>query len=105
MDQRNFFSHDGQTYGVTTLGKRGQVVIPNDLRRDLRLKEGDKLLVFCRFGRLVALIKTSELQGFLTAAMRHFGTQFVPSRLKRKIAKAKNKSRALSKELLKSFKK
>ena len=32
-------------YGATTVGERGQVVIPAEARRDLNIKPGDKLIV------------------------------------------------------------
>ena len=33
-------------YGTTVVGERGQAVIPQEAREALRLKKGDKLLVF-----------------------------------------------------------
>ena len=33
-------------YGNTTVGVKGQVVLPAELRRDLNIKAGDKLSVF-----------------------------------------------------------
>lgn len=32
-------------YGGTTVGEKGQIVLPADLRRDLGIKSGDKLAV------------------------------------------------------------
>ena len=32
-------------YGATTVGERGQVVIPAEARRDFNIKAGDKLVV------------------------------------------------------------
>jgi AbrB family looped-hinge helix DNA binding protein len=37
-------------YGSTTVGERGQVVIPAEARRDLNISQGTKLLVFCGHG-------------------------------------------------------
>jgi AbrB family looped-hinge helix DNA binding protein len=37
---------DHKFYGATTIGERGQVVIPAEARRDLGLEPSDKLLVF-----------------------------------------------------------
>ena len=46
MDVR-FGGHSGHKfYGATTVGERGQVVIPAEARRDLGLAPADKLLVF-----------------------------------------------------------
>ncbi len=33
-------------YGSATVGKKGQVVIPADLRNDLAIEPGDKLIFF-----------------------------------------------------------
>ncbi len=32
-------------YGSTTVGERGQIVLPINLRRDLNIKKGDTLIV------------------------------------------------------------
>lgn len=37
---------DKEFYGTTTLGERGQMVVPAEARRALNLKPGDKMLVF-----------------------------------------------------------
>jgi AbrB family looped-hinge helix DNA binding protein len=37
-------------YGATTVGERGQVVIPAEARRDLNISQGTKLLVFSGHG-------------------------------------------------------
>ncbi len=37
-------------YGSTTVGERGQVVIPAEARRDLEISQGTKLLVFSGHG-------------------------------------------------------
>ena len=47
-------------YGSITIGERGQVVIPKEVRNDFGLKKGEKLLVFV-FEDIIALIKFSNL--------------------------------------------
>lgn len=49
-------------YGTTTLGERGQVVIPAEARKALDLSKGDKLLVFCFGDDMVAFCKLSNLE-------------------------------------------
>ncbi|HEX5429712.1 MAG TPA: AbrB/MazE/SpoVT family DNA-binding domain-containing protein [Patescibacteria group bacterium] len=48
-------------YGITTVGEKGQAVIPASARKALSLKKGDKLLVFGR-GQLLAFSKLSDLE-------------------------------------------
>jgi AbrB family looped-hinge helix DNA binding protein len=54
-------------YGSTTVGERGQVVIPSEARRDLGIAHADKLLVFGdRHG--VFFARAESLTGFMTKA-------------------------------------
>lgn len=52
--------------GTTKMGKRGQVVIPADIRREMKLKKGDHLLVFYRKGHLIGLVKSDQLDKMLS---------------------------------------
>ncbi len=36
---------DAKFYGTTTVGEKGQVVLPADLRRNLKIETGEKLAV------------------------------------------------------------
>lgn len=36
---------DKKFYGSTTVGEKGQVVLPAELRRDLKIETGDKLAI------------------------------------------------------------
>lgn len=49
-------------HGTTTLGEKGQVVIPADARKAMGLKTGDKLLVFSMGKNMVALSKFEQLE-------------------------------------------
>lgn len=51
-------------YGTTTVGEKGQVVIPSEARIMLKLKKGEKLLVFGMGGDMVTLAKLSEVEQF-----------------------------------------
>ena len=44
--------HNNHLIGTTTIGQKGQVVIPADIRQQLKLKKGEKLLVFAQNGGL-----------------------------------------------------
>jgi len=57
--------HDKQSfYGTTTLGEKGQVVIPAEARTAMKLKKGEKLLVFSMGGGMLALTKLENLAKF-----------------------------------------
>ena len=67
-------------YGTTTLGARGQVVIPARARKDLQLKPGDQLIVMGKFGKALGLMKAGELQEFIKEVMDHIsGSPIEPS--------------------------
>lgn len=56
----------GKVYGTTTVGARGQVVIPAEARKDMHLHSGDKLVVTSRFGKVLALIKANQVEGLIS---------------------------------------
>lgn len=51
-----------QFYGTTTLGKKGQVVIPIQARKNMRIAKNEQLLVFGLGQDLVVLSKLSNLE-------------------------------------------
>ncbi len=53
-----------QFYGATTVGEKGQVVIPAEAREAMGLKKGDKLLVFGMGCDMIALSKLSKVEQF-----------------------------------------
>lgn len=55
-------------YGMTTMGERGQVVIPKEIRKKLNIKAGDQFLVFCHDNAVIGFIKPQE---FDTIIERH----------------------------------
>ncbi len=50
--------------GITTLGEKGQVVIPSEIRNNLKLKKGDKLIVFAKDEDMIGIAKVSNLEKF-----------------------------------------
>ncbi len=56
-------------YGTTTIGARGQVVIPAQARKDLKLEAGDQLLVMGKFGKVLGLMKADQLNEFIEMIM------------------------------------
>jgi AbrB family looped-hinge helix DNA binding protein len=49
-------------YGSTTVGERGQVVVPAEAREALGLEKGEKLLVFGVQNKAVVLTKLSSFK-------------------------------------------
>jgi AbrB family looped-hinge helix DNA binding protein len=53
-------------YGSTTVGERGQIVLPVKLRYDLKIKKGDKLLVIVDHqGSRINLVDPNTMNKFL----------------------------------------
>ena len=52
-------------YGITSVGERGQVVIPADIRTKMNLKKGDKLLVFARGSNFIGILRADEMKEHL----------------------------------------
>jgi AbrB family looped-hinge helix DNA binding protein len=55
---------EGQFYGTATVGEKGQVVIPQEARKNMKLKKGDRLLVFGMDDDMLAVAKLSHLEKF-----------------------------------------
>ena len=51
-------------YGTTTLGEKGQVVIPVETRKAMNIKKGEKLLVFGMGHDMLLFFKLSNLEKF-----------------------------------------
>ena len=54
----------GKFFGSTTVGKKGQVVIPMETRKAMSWDEGDKLLVFGLENGMVVVTKLDQVQEF-----------------------------------------
>jgi AbrB family looped-hinge helix DNA binding protein len=51
--------------GTATLGERGQIVIPSKIRSSMKLKEGEKFLVFSRSNRFIGMIRAADMDKML----------------------------------------
>ncbi|MEI6835689.1 MAG: AbrB/MazE/SpoVT family DNA-binding domain-containing protein [Candidatus Falkowbacteria bacterium] len=52
----------GKFFGSTTIGKKGQVVIPMETRKEMSWADGDKLLVFGLDNGMVVLTKLDQVK-------------------------------------------
>jgi AbrB family looped-hinge helix DNA binding protein len=57
--------HSEKIMGITSVGERGQVVIPAEVREELELQKGDKLLVFAKRKHFIGMVKVDEISGFM----------------------------------------
>lgn len=55
-----------KVYGTVTIGGRGQIVIPAQLRKIFGIKAGDKLFVFAKPGAPIGLVPADQFNKFLT---------------------------------------
>lgn len=72
---KSLHHHHRHFYGTTTLGEKGQVVIPADVRKALNLKSGEKLLVFGMGHNTLTLMKAQQLEKMaehLSTKLEHF---------------------------------
>lgn len=72
----------GEVFGAATVGDRGQLVIPAELRKALNIKSGDQLMVFAKVDmKVINLMPAKDFGRFLDRASK------VISKLERKVAK------------------
>ncbi len=55
-----------KVYGAVTVGERGQVAIPVELRKAFGIKPGDKLFVFTKGKGFINLIPAEQFNEFLS---------------------------------------
>jgi AbrB family looped-hinge helix DNA binding protein len=61
-----------KSVGTTVVGERGQIVIPQEVRKQLNLKKGDKLLVFTKRNKFIGLLKTDDIDQVLDKITEKF---------------------------------
>lgn len=82
----NLHKHD-KMYGTTTMGARGQVVIPAQARKDLNLKPGDQLMVMGKFGKVLGLMKAEQLTEVIDTIMESVDNKHWKKEIKRHMEK------------------
>lgn len=57
--------------GITTLGKKGQIVIPAEARTAMKLAEGEKLIVMGAHENALVLMKASHFEAMAAHFIKH----------------------------------
>lgn len=52
-------------HGSVTVGTKGQIVIPKDVRDMLDISEGDTLMTMTKYGKFVGFIKSEDIEEFI----------------------------------------
>lgn len=60
-------------YGTTTVGSRGQIVIPAKARSELDIKPGDQLMVVTKMGKVLSMIKVDKIADIINMATTMMG--------------------------------
>jgi AbrB family looped-hinge helix DNA binding protein len=61
----------GKVFGSCTVGERGQIVIPSELRKALDIKPGDQLMIFAKIDKkVIGLMPEKDFSQFLDLASR-----------------------------------
>ncbi len=66
--ESRFFSQHDRIYGSTTIGERGQVVIPAEARKDFDMDVGNKVIVM-KHGMGILFLKADEVARVLSERM------------------------------------
>ena len=57
-------------HGMTTVGERGQIVIPHEIRQALKMKAGDEMVVFLH-GSKIVVVPADSLEKFYKTVLGH----------------------------------
>ncbi len=70
MEKSKNSSVFGEFVGTTSMGQRGQVVIPKEARERLGAKAGDKFLVVVHYGKLI-LLSEKDMKSMVKNITKH----------------------------------
>ncbi len=60
--------------GITTLGKKGQIVIPAEARTAMRLAEGERLIVMGAHENTLIIMKASRFEAMASRFTEHIAS-------------------------------
>ena len=58
-----------KVYGLVVVGSKGQIVIPVQARKDLKIRSGDSLLVMGKMGKILGMVKAEQLDEIVRMIM------------------------------------
>jgi AbrB family looped-hinge helix DNA binding protein len=59
----------GKTYGAVSVGSKGQIVIPSELRRELNIKPGEQLMIFAKADKkLISMMHVRDFGALMERA-------------------------------------
>jgi AbrB family looped-hinge helix DNA binding protein len=57
----------GQIFGTVTVGERGQIVIPAEIRKQFKIKSSDKLILLSK-GDMISFVRADDFNNFVNEA-------------------------------------
>lgn len=60
-------------FGSVTVGTKGQVVIPKEVRELLGIESGDTLVVVTKHNKAIGMVKTDDMQAFMEYMQKEMG--------------------------------
>lgn len=65
IDEKSLICSNVQIFGNVVIGAKGQIVIPNEIRKQMDLHPGDSMIVTVKHGKAIWLIKSTDLESFV----------------------------------------
>jgi AbrB family looped-hinge helix DNA binding protein len=60
--------------GITTLGEKGQIVIPAEARAAMKLTRGEKLIVMGNHDKILVIMKASRFEAMASHLTEHLAS-------------------------------
>jgi AbrB family looped-hinge helix DNA binding protein len=74
MDKSSKTNLSKKFLGITTLGGKGQIVIPSEARAIMKLAKGEKLIVMSAHENTLVIIKASRFEAMASHFTKHLAS-------------------------------
>ena len=65
----------GKAYGAVSVGAKGQIVIPSELRKELNIKAGEQLMIFAKTDKnLISMMHARDFSALMQRAVKIIST-------------------------------